>query len=261
MPGMGSATTPPPGPESRAGALARWRWPLVVVLLALLGYLALDRACRAVVHAPSSAIQEAAEAAKGIAERFRSGRITTTFTAALPRLEGGGSRLEVAAFESVETIRRTDTRAVFFDLLSLGTNVTEIRVPVTYRYHLRLDDPWQLDVRDHVCLVHAPALRPTLPPAIHTDRMEKRSERGWLRLDVEQQMDELEKSLTPTLSARAAAPETLALVREPARRRVAEFVRDWLLREDHWRDGRFTAITVVFAGETPSAPALPTLRR
>jgi hypothetical protein len=91
--------------------------------------------------------------------------------------------------------------------------------------------------------------------------MQKRSERGWLRLDLEQQMDELERSLTPTLSARAASAQTLALVREPARRRVAEFVRDWLLREDHWRDDRFTAITVVFADERPSGPPAPTLLR
>jgi hypothetical protein len=254
-------TAPPPVLEPRGGGLARWRWPLVAALLLVLGYLGAERACRAVVHAPGSAIQEAAEAAKGIAERFKTGRITTTFTAALPRLEPGGSRLEVAAFESIETFTRTDTRAVFFDLLPLGTNVTEIRVPVTYRYHVRLADPWRLDVREQVCLVQAPALRPSLPPAIHTDRMEKRSERGWLRLDVEQQMEELERSLTPTLSARAAAAQTLALVREPARRRVAEFVRDWLLREDHWRDDRFTAITVVFADELPGAPAMPTLRR
>jgi hypothetical protein len=255
--------TPPPAapPERHAAALARWRWPLVVALVAVLGFLALDRACRGVVHAPESAIREAAEAAKGIAERFRTGRITTTFTAALPRLDPGGARLEVAAFESVETFTRTDSRAVFFDLLPLGTNITEIRVPVTYRYHVRLGDPWRLDVREQVCLVRAPALRPTLPPALHTDRMQKRSERGWLRLDLEQQMDELERSLTPTLSARAASAQTLALVREPARRRVAEFVRDWLLREDHWRDDRFTAITVVFADERPSGPPAPTLLR
>jgi hypothetical protein len=256
-------TSPPPAPESesRAGTLARWRWPLVVALVALLAYVAVDRACRGVVHAPGTAIREAAEAARGIAERFRTGRITTTFTAALPRLDPGGARLEVAAFESVETFTRTDTRAVFFDLLSLGTNVTEIRVPVTYRYHVRLDDPWRLDVREQVCLVQAPALRPSLPPAIHTDRMQKRSERGWLRLDLEQQMAELERSLTPTLSARATSAQTLGFVREPARRRVAEFVRDWLLREDHWRDDRFRAITVVFADEQPAGPRVPTLLR
>lgn len=251
-----------PRPPHWSDALAHWRWPLAVVALAGLAYLGAERACRAVEQAPRSAAREAAEAVGGIAERFRSGRITTTFTAALPRLEPGGSRLELAAFEAVETFTRSDARSVFYDLLPLGTNVTEIRVPVTYRYHLRLDDAWRLEVRERVCLVRAPSVRPTLPPAIHTDRLERRSERGWLRFDLEQQMEALERSITPTLNARAASPENLDLVREPARRRVAGFVRDWLLREDHWRDDRFTAVTVTFADEPePGAAQVPTLEQ
>ena len=39
-------------------------------------------------------------------------------------------------------------------------------------------------------------------------------------------------------------------MREQCRRRVAEFVRHWLLAEDHWREDRFRAVTVVFADET-----------
>jgi len=259
---MASAEPSPPHPPHWSQALAHWRWPLAVVVLAVLAYLGAERACRSVEQAPRSAVRDAAEAVGGIAERFRSGRITTTFTAALPRLEPGGSRLELASFESVESFSRSDARSVFFDLVPLGTNVTEIRVPVTYRYHLRLDDPWRLEVRGRVCLVRAPRVRPTLPPAIHTDRLERRSERGWLRFDLEQQMEALERSITPTLNARAASPENLDLVREPARRHVAEFVRDWLLREDQWREDRFAAVTVTFADEPePSAVRPPTLEQ
>lgn len=238
------------------------RWPLVAVLVAWLAFLAFHEMWRTLREGPASALKEAAGAAGAIAERFRTGRISTTFTAALPRLQPGAPSLELAAYEAVETFRRADERAVFFDLLPLGTNVAEIRVPVTYRYHVRLDDPWALDVRDRVCLVRAPRLRPTLPPAIHTDRMEKRGERGWLRFDLEEQMDELERSITPTLITRAGDPRTLELVREISRRRVADFVRDWLLREDHWRDDRFTAVAVAFEdeGKDPSALPAPTLR-
>jgi len=39
--------------------------------------------------------------------------------------------------------------------------------------------------------------------------MEKQGERGWLRFDLEQQMDELEKSITPTLITRAGDPRTV----------------------------------------------------
>lgn len=246
----------------RSLAVKDLRWPLVVLLVAALALLTVQKLCRVASEAPGQAVKQAADAAGQIAERFRTGRITTTFTADLPKLEPGGLNLELASWESAETFQRTDERAVFFDLVPLGTNVTEIRVPVTYRYHVRLSDPWHLEVKDRICVVRAPRLRPTLPPAIHTDRMEKRSERGWFRFDVEQQMDQLEKSLTPALIVRAGDARAMALVRETCRKRVAEFVRDWLLREDQWRQDGFSAVTVVFEdeGKDPDSQP-PTLKR
>ncbi|MBN2371312.1 MAG: hypothetical protein JXO72_12585 [Vicinamibacteria bacterium] len=238
------------------------RWPLAVVLAAGLLSLVAWRACH-IVEEGRNAGHELARGVGEMAERFKSGRITTTFVAAIPRLEPGGPLLELAAFEATETFTRTDERAVLFDLIRLGKTVAEIRAPVTYRYHLRLSDPWHLDVRGAVCLVRAPRIRATLPPAIHTDRMEKRSERGWLRFNVEEQMAVLERSITPTLVERAADRETLDFVRETCRRRVAEFVRGWLLREDQWSADRFTAVTVVFEDESGAdlADRSPTLIR
>jgi hypothetical protein len=247
------------------GAVHALRWPLTTIVVSVFAFLAADRACttadRAAV-APAHAAEGVIEAFSGIAERFRSGRITQTFRADLPRLvPAGAARLEVATFEAVEELSRSDERRVLFDLVDLGTNVTSLRVPATYRYHLRLDDPWRLETRDRTCVVEAPALRATLPPAIHTDRLESRAERGWLRAAPEQQMAALLRELTPALERRAVAPETLRLVREEARRTVAAFVRGWLLREAHWRDDRFTAVSVVFADEdaaSPEPPAGPT---
>jgi len=229
-----------------------WRWPLVAVVGAGLVFLLAWRACRLVDDSRREAratVADVGKAAREVAEGFKTGRITNTFVAAIPQLQPGGPLLELASFESTETFTRKDERAILFDLIPLGTNVTEIRVPVTYRYHLQLSDAWHLDVHGPLCLVRAPRIRPSLPPAIHTDRLERRSERGWLRGGVEQQMDELERSITPTLSARATEPAHIALVRESCRRRVAEFVRVWLLREDQWRDDRFTAVTVAFEDE------------
>ena len=241
------------------------RWPAVALAVVVVAALAIQRACSVASDAPArtvDAMRDLAADAAGIAERFRTGRITTTFIAAVPRLVGGdGTRLEVAAFEATEVFTRTDDRWAFFDLVSLGSTESEIRVPVTYRYHVRLDEPWRLEVDDHTCVVHAPRIRPTLPPAIHTDGMEKKSKSSWLRFDAADQMDELESQLTPRLSARAASPTSIDLVRETCRRRVAEFVRQWLLRENHWRSDRFRAITVIFADEAPEPAdvAPPTL--
>ncbi len=239
----GSANTPSRHEPSWLAALRLLRWPVViaasVILIVALG----TRACDTVTRRGRAAF----DALKG---GLSSTSLTTSFVASLPHLvPGSGTTLELAAVESVETVTRSENRRLFFDLLSLGTTVTEIRVPVTYRYHVRLDAPWRLDVVGNACVVHAPALEPTLPPAIHTDRMEKRVERSWLQLDLTAQMDALERSLTPTLSVRARSPETVAMVRDLCRRRLAEFVRAWLLRTGHWQDERLTTVVVRFADE------------
>jgi hypothetical protein len=234
------------------------RWPAVALLTALLAALVIWRACGAIEEG-----RKLAHEVGDVAERFKHGRITTTFIAAIPRLQPGGPLLELAAYEATETFSRSDERFVFFDLIPLGKTVTEIRVPVTYRYHLRLDDPWRLDVRGSLCLVRAPRIRPTQPPAIHTDRMEKRSARGWLRFNATEQMEQLERDLTAILIRNASDRSRVDFVRETCRRRVASFVRGWLLREDQWRSDRLTAVTVVFEDETGLDPLTrpPTLIR
>jgi len=235
------------------------RWPVVVLALAVvvvLGLRELRDTAREGGRAAADAVRSAGESAAAIAGRFATGTITTTFVSAIPHLlPDGGTKLELAAFEATETLSRTDDRRVFFDMVPLGATVSEIRVPVTYRYHLRLDEPWRLEIEGGTCVVHAPPIRPTLPPAIHTDRMEKRSESGWLRFDEAEQMEALERSLTPTLSARARDPEHLELVREQCRRRVADFVRSWLLLEDQWGPERFNHVEVIFADEKGDEPA------
>ncbi len=193
----------------------------------------------------------------GLTEKFRQQHITETFTSALPTFaRTPGGNLELATSTSTETLTRTDERTIAWDMFYLGKTVSEISVPVTYRYHLVLRDPWKLDVVGNTCVVRAPAIRPSLPPAIHTDRMQKRSEAGWARFDAKEQMAELERSLTPRLTRHAGDPRRLALVREECRKTVAEFVRDWLLREDHWRNDRFTSIKVIFADEPDTKPEL-----
>jgi len=150
----------------------------------------------------------------------------------------------------------------------LGTTVVEIRVPVTFRYHLRLSDSWRLAARDHVCVVLAPQIRPSLPPAIHTALMEKHAESGWARFDKNDKLEELEQSLTGLLEQRAMDTNHLQLAREACRQSVAEFVKRWLLREEHWRSDRFNAIVVVFPDEVSVAsdkellqlPDKPTLK-
>jgi len=235
------------------------RWPAVVLALAFVAYLAVLQLARTAGEggrAAVEAVRELGEGAAGIAAAFKTGTITNTFVAAIPSLApDSATRLELAAFNAVETFTRSEELWVAWDLIPLGTTFTEIRVPVTYRYHLRLDEPWRLEVDGQSCVVHAPPIRPTLPPAIHTGGMEKYSASGWLRFNEDEQMEELERGITATLSVRAADAAHIEMVRERCRLGVADFVRSWLLLEDHWRADRFRSVRVIFADETEAEPS------
>jgi hypothetical protein len=241
------------------------RWPVVILTLGFIAYLVvhqIGRTAREGGRAATEVVREIGKGAVDIASAFKSGTITNTFISAIPSFApDSGALLELAAFEAVEILRSTDELRIGWDLIPLGTTVTEIRVPTTYRYHLRLDEPWLLEVEGQSCAVHAPEIRPTLPPAIDTGRMERYSDSGWLRFNEDEQMAELERSITEVLSERAADSRHLEMVRERCRLEVAEFVRSWLLDEDHWREDRFRSVTVIFADETPTktAPQPPTL--
>lgn len=225
----------------------------VTVVLAWLAFLALRHAGRGIkdsVDKGVGAVAKTVEQIPNIAAKFKTGTITHTFRAGIPEVASTrGDVLELAVARNDETVTRTDEKWVGWNYIYLGTTIAEIRVPVTFRYHLRLSDEWRLAARDQVCLVLAPRIRPSLPPAIHTDGMEKRAESGWARFDAKDQLAELEKSLTPMLAQRAGDTAHLSLVREACRQSVAEYVKKWLLREDHWRTDRFTAVVVVFPDE------------
>ena len=245
-------------PARPSHILATYRWPLAIVVvacLAILGLLVFLRVAKRTYDETLArggrAGEYAARTAESIAEKFMRGNITKTFVAAILEISStGAGNLELATSDQTESFRAEDEKSIFWDKLYLGKTVSEIRVPVTYRYHLRLSDPWQLDVSGQTCVVVAPGIRPSLPPAIHTDKMEKMSEAGWGRFNAREQLAELEKSVTPTLTRYASDTKHIALAREECRKTVGEFVKTWLLKEDHWRTDRFHAIKVIFPDET-----------
>jgi hypothetical protein len=188
-----------------------------------------------------------------LAGKFASGHITTTFLEDIPIISSThGNVLELATSRSTETFRREDALNSFWNSVYIGTTTAEIRVPVTFRYHLLLSDPWHLAVKGSVCFVSAPQFRPSLPPAIDTTFMEKRAESGWARFDKNQQLDQLEKEMTGMLNRRAKDAAHLDLVREQCRRSVAEFVKNWLIQRAQWSNN-FDAIVVAFPDEQPFA--------
>ncbi|MFM2294337.1 MAG: hypothetical protein RLZZ350_750 [Verrucomicrobiota bacterium] len=75
--------------------------------------------------------------------RFTDHNLTQRFVSAIPELTKE-LNLELATAEQVETFTQTDELIVLWGFLDMGTNVAQVRVPVTYRYHVQLRDAWQL---------------------------------------------------------------------------------------------------------------------
>lgn len=246
--------------DNRESKITKFPWTTLIIAIALVSicvliyqaYLVTGRTAKELLHTGAQQLPV-------IAEKFKNGTITTTFIGHIPEVSSTqGDVLELATARSDESFRREDRKTILWDYFSLGTTVSEIRVPVTFRYHLRLSDTWQLATRDNVCLVLAPSIRASLPPAIHTDDMEQQTVSGWARFNKRENLSALERSITPTLEQRAQDSNHLRLVREASRQSVAAFVKKWLMRENHWRHDRFKSIIVVFADEAafPSAQEL-----
>ena len=180
-----------------------------------------------------------------------SGAITKEFREYLPTAGRTDGILETATSSVPETFAQSDS-AWLFNIIPLGTTVSEIRVPAVYRYHIQLFDPWKLIVRGQDCIVLAPQFNQSLPPAIITGQMEKSTSAGWLRFDGEENLATLEEGITAELEKRANDKLHRDFVREACRQSVAEFVKAWLMKEDFWREDRFHQIVVLFPDEAPA---------
>ncbi len=222
--------------QTQPSTLAHYRWPLTIVALALIPLGAYVFTLRSCTHA------------------FSTETLTEKFISGIPEIHSTGmGNLELATADAVETFNRSDKKYTGWGWVYLGESVAQVRVPVTYRYHLQLGDSWKLEEAGSSCIVQAPRIRPSLPPAIHTDKMEAKSASGWARFDKHEQLAALERSMTPTLNEQAADSRHVNLAREECRKTVAEFVKKFLLREDKWRSDRLTSIKVIFENEPPTS--------
>lgn len=238
---------------TKLSGLAAWRWPIAAVICGALLVYAFLAAVNRFLEAGERVARAPGEIARGLgqaARDFFSGDVTERFLSSIPATEEiGAGRLEVAVAKTTESISRRDEQFAFWDLLPLGATEVEIRVPVTWRWHLPLDDGWHATIENGILTVVAPVPRPSLPPAIHTEGIERRAEADWLRFDAPERLAELERELTPRLSTRAGDRAHRELAREPARRTVERFARLWLAREG--ADGEsIRAVVVRFADET-----------
>lgn len=164
-----------------------------------------------------------------------------------------GGLLEVATVRALERFTREDSRD--FWGIDLGTTVSQIQVPVTYRFHIEMAREWPIEIRGRTAIARAPAIKPSLPVAFDTTLMEKYTRAGWARFNKEENLAALERSMTPTLAERAAGEAYRGLAEDAARRTIAEFITIWLLKETDWKRDPLHKVIVLFPGE--KAPPLP----
>jgi hypothetical protein len=177
-------------------------------------------------------------------------QVEVTFHESIMKITANqGDILEVATLEADETLTRSDTKSLFDDLIYLGTTVSEIRARITYRYHIKLSEDWNITAENKTLHVTAPRIQPSLPPAIHTETMEKRSTAGWLRFNERENLDTLERSLTPMVASMSLTPAKMTLVREYARKSIADFVRTWILSRSEWKEYEIERVEINFPEE------------
>jgi len=165
------------------------------------------------------------------------------------RTEGG--LLQVSTLRAPETFKAVKPHDVLG--IDLGATTTHIRVPATYHYHIELAREWKLRVRpDGTVIVVAPAVKPTLPVAIDTARLERQAEGRWSLFTGARELQALERTITQTLADKAASPGYVAFQREAARQTVAEFVQRWMLTQERWQGARAAAASAAAGG----APAV-----
>lgn len=215
-------------------AIAEWIWALAVGILATLIWL--GRSGRQPPPGPVPAPPPP--------------NLTVAFQSAIPTLTQE-LNLEVATAKYVEKL-------VLEDAGFWGTNRVEIEVPVTYRYHICLRDPWQLDDHGHTLIVASPRLRAAQPPALHTDQLNIKMERGGFRFSPTELREQALQQLTPMLNGLAEDERRVALIRETARAAAKTFVRQWLMREGEWAR-RFHSIELEFGTVPVAPPGQPTL--
>lgn len=240
-----------PGKSPSTSGCLRWFTATVLLLtiaLGLLGYFF------------TTSLKEASSWLSDLPSKLVQSDIETTFRESITKITSTkGDILEVATLETNETVTRYDMRTALSEFVYLGTTVSEIRTPVVYRYHIKLSDDWQLRVQGGQCIVRSPPLRPSPPPAVRTDGMEKKSEAGWLRFNAAESLATLEKELTPTLEKRAGNKVHLDSIREAARKSVAEFVKQWLLDKGGNSSSGIHSITVIFPDDAQPKSGAVTL--
>jgi len=192
--------------------------------------------------------------------KFDGAAVERDFVASIPTIfRTPGGNLELAGLNATETFMSSDTAKMPFLNMNIpgATTTVIITVPVVYRYYVPLREQWDITVQENACVIVAPELRPMLPPAIQSENMQIKTIEGPLAFNGAEQQAKLLQGITPQLEANAKDSTKIKLVREEARKTVAEFIQAWLLQRGNWGEKKIEHVQVYFRGEETVGFAAP----
>jgi hypothetical protein len=131
----------------------------------------------------------------------------------------------------------------------VGQTTSQIRVQAVYSYHVELAPEWKVTLRDRTFIVIAPRVKPTLPVAIDTARLERYASGAWSMFTGAGELDRLQRSISESLAAKAGLPSYVQFQREAARATVTEFVTKWLVGQERFKPMGEYKVRVFFADE------------
>ncbi len=164
-----------------------------------------------------------------------------------------GGELTVATVKAKERFSRETTQELFGQELPFGRTKSHVQASVTYRYYIEMEKKWPVSISGKTATVRSPEIKPSLPVAFDTATVEKYTESGWARFDKNENLKELEKTMTGQLQARALSPQYDQIVKDAARVTVKSFVAIWLLGTRQWGTEPEYNVVVLFPGEASAA--------
>jgi hypothetical protein len=177
-------------------------------------------------------------------------RRSSTQSAAIDQFEvirTKGGLLAVSTIKAPESFLATSDHTVLG--VPVGQTTSQIRVHAVYAYHVELAPEWKVTLRDKTLIVIAPRVKPTLPVAIDTARLERYASGTWSLFTGAGELDRLQRSISQSLASKAGLPSYIQFQREAARATVTEFVTKWMLGQERFKTAGDYKVRVFFADE------------
>ena len=151
---------------------------------------------------------------------------------------------EVAGVNTTEVFTKTSMLTIAG--INLGTTVSQIQVPVTYRYQIALAKDWKVHLRSGKCSYRPRGRAERTGGNRHLQDADEEVRMGPVQRPREPR---LLREITPELEKTARAPRYIEAQREQARKTVTEFAAKWLVTQERWKGVRTDQIQVYFADE------------